>query len=260
MKNYYEILKIAPDSDDSIIRSQYRKLAMEYHPDRNPDRPDAEEKFRDIAEAYGVLSDPVKRREYDLFLKSGRHTGNTSGDGFGYSQETILRDLFQDPRFQQMFSSVLDEFQRAGLKAGPEFVKRSFFGNRGGIVIGGLFLFGRLAGPALIKRKVDQLGEPQALMRKLGRGIGKLLSGEKGEDSVRIDKANATFDQVYHLHLTAKELAEGKDVHLKVGPDKPVLRINIPAGSRPGRRLRLRGRGRKPHGDMFIVLNESENA
>lgn len=65
MSNYYEVLGVNKNATQDEIKSAYRKLAREYHPDVNPDNPEAEEKFKTIGEAYGVLSDPDKRRQYD---------------------------------------------------------------------------------------------------------------------------------------------------------------------------------------------------
>ncbi len=99
MKDYYQILGVEQDADENDIRTRYRRLAMEYHPDRNPDDPQAEEKFKEIAEAYGVLTDPVKRREYDAWKKMGGPRNQEANGGFQYSQEEILKDLFGDPSF-----------------------------------------------------------------------------------------------------------------------------------------------------------------
>ncbi len=71
MKDYYEILGVRRDASDEEIKKAYRRLALKYHPDRNPDNPEAEEMFKEIAEAYAVLSDPKKRAEYDMYGKVG---------------------------------------------------------------------------------------------------------------------------------------------------------------------------------------------
>ena len=138
MKDYYKILGVTKTTGEEELRKSYRKLAMQFHPDRNPDDPTAEEKFKEVAEAYGVLTDPVKRREYDACRANGKtysSTNQAGGDkGFTYSQEDILRDLFKDPRFQQMFNGVLHEFQRSGFRYSSKFVKKSFFGGKGGLL------------------------------------------------------------------------------------------------------------------------------
>ena len=135
MKDYYKILGVTPATSDEKLRKSYRKLAMLYHPDRNPDNPAAEEKFKEVAEAYGVLTDPVKRRAYDACRVSGKPFTNGQasggGDGFTYSQEDILRDLFKDPRFQQMFSGILREFQRSGFPIQHAIRQKKFFRRQG---------------------------------------------------------------------------------------------------------------------------------
>jgi curved DNA-binding protein len=72
-KNYYSILGVAKNSTPEAIKKQYRKLAMEYHPDQNKEDKEAEEKFKRINEAYAVLSDPKKRKQYDTFGSAGFH-------------------------------------------------------------------------------------------------------------------------------------------------------------------------------------------
>ena len=66
-KDYYKILSVAENSTDTEIKKSYRKLALEHHPDHNKNDPNSEEKFKQITESYGVLIDPLKRKEYDRF-------------------------------------------------------------------------------------------------------------------------------------------------------------------------------------------------
>jgi curved DNA-binding protein len=81
--DYYEVLGVKKDSSAQDIKKAYRKLAMKYHPDRNKGDKEAEEKFKKISEAYAVLSDPEKRKQYDTFGDSGFQQR--------YSQEDIFR-------------------------------------------------------------------------------------------------------------------------------------------------------------------------
>ncbi|KAI7835464.1 hypothetical protein COHA_010639 [Chlorella ohadii] len=86
---YYDHLGISPDADEKTIQKAYRRAALRYHPDRNPDKPDAEEKFREIAAAYEVLSDPEKRQMYDRFGEAGLNQqgggpGGPGGPGGGF--------------------------------------------------------------------------------------------------------------------------------------------------------------------------------
>ena len=256
MKNYYEILGVSKTADDEEIRKSYRKLAMEYHPDRNPDNPRAEDKFKEIAEAYGVLTDGVKRREYDAHLRAGGTQENYTS-GFSYSQEDILRDLFKDPRFQHMFQGLLREFQRSGLRANPHFLRQSFFGGKGGFFIGGLFLFGSLAGPALLKGGKKALPGGKSVLKSLGSSITNILGMRKEETQ----EAPENLDVVYQTPMSAKELTEGKLTEVvTIGANgKETLKVKIPPGSRFGQKMRLRGKGRqgkKRRGDLFLQLCE----
>src|ERR671930_2237011 len=79
-RDYYEVLGVGRDAGDQDIKSAYRKLALKYHPDRNPGDKAAEDKFKEAAEAYAVLADPEKRSLYDRF----GHAGVTSAAGAGF--------------------------------------------------------------------------------------------------------------------------------------------------------------------------------
>ncbi len=256
MKNYYQILGVEKTADEDEIRKCYRKLAMDYHPDRNPDNPGAEEKFKEIAEAYGVLTDPAKRREYDVCMAMGGNRPHNQQEGFAYSQEDILRDLFRDPRFQQMFHGILREFQRSGLRASPRFLKQSFFGGKGGFLIGGLFLFGSLAGPALLKGSKKALPGGKSIFRSIGKSIGGLLDMNRAKKKVIDDQG---FDITYQTPISREDLHQGKWTEVVMDQDKgrEVLKVKIPAGSKYGQRLRLRGKGRlgpNGRGDLFLQL------
>lgn len=88
-KDYYQILEVERGSSDDEIKKSYRKMAMKYHPDRNPDNPQAEEKFKDCAEAFDVLSDPQKKQEYDTYGTVGGNGGNPFGGG-GFNMDDIF--------------------------------------------------------------------------------------------------------------------------------------------------------------------------
>ena len=88
-RDYYEVLGVSRDADATACKRAYRKLAMQYHPDRNPDSRDAEEKFKEASEAYSVLSDPEKRARYDQF----GHAGLAGNGGFNGSD---LQDIFSE--------------------------------------------------------------------------------------------------------------------------------------------------------------------
>lgn len=85
MENYYSILDVPTTANEDQIKQAYRALAMKYHPDKNPDNKIAEEKFKRISEAYSVLSDPQKRKEYDLSMSN---PFSSSGRTYTYGQNT----------------------------------------------------------------------------------------------------------------------------------------------------------------------------
>ena len=94
-RDYYEVLGVSRTSTDQEIKSAYRKLALQHHPDRNPDNPGAEERFKECSEAYAILADSEKRARYDRFGHAGVSSG--AGGGFGGFDTTIdFQDIFGD--------------------------------------------------------------------------------------------------------------------------------------------------------------------
>ena len=95
-KDYYDILNVSKNASDSEIKSAYRKLAMKYHPDRNPDDKSAENKFKEVSEAYDVLKDREKRSAYDQFGHSA-FTNSNGGQGQGFGGFSGgFSDIFED--------------------------------------------------------------------------------------------------------------------------------------------------------------------
>ncbi len=95
-RDYYEVLQVQRNASEAEIKKAYRRLAMKYHPDRNPDDKEAEEKFKEAKEAYEVLSDAQRRAAYDQFGHAAAHQSMGGGGGGGSSFSDIFEDVFGD--------------------------------------------------------------------------------------------------------------------------------------------------------------------
>ena len=96
-RDYYEVLGVGRDADDGELKKSYRRLAMKFHPDRNPDDPDAEEKFKEASEAYEILTDSERRQAYNQFGHAGVDPSQGGGAGFGQGNfGDIFGDVFGD--------------------------------------------------------------------------------------------------------------------------------------------------------------------
>lgn len=113
-KDFYEVLGVSKNASQEEIKAAYRKLAMKYHPDRNPDNKEAEEKFKEAAEAYEMLSNPEKRKQFDQFGHGGPEMGGFGGHGMS------MDDIFTN--FEDIFGDIfggMGESKKRQKKAGP---------------------------------------------------------------------------------------------------------------------------------------------
>ncbi|GAI44487.1 unnamed protein product, partial [marine sediment metagenome] len=131
MKDYYQILRVLDSASQEEIKRAFRKLAFKYHPDTNPgNEKQAEEKFKEINEAYGVLGDKDKRQQYD-FVRRSPFAGigyDTQHKGFQYSQQNIFRGIFSN---QATLDELSRMFTQAGLRFDQDFLNRVFFKGSG---------------------------------------------------------------------------------------------------------------------------------
>lgn len=108
-RDYYDVLGVSRSANEQELKSAYRKLAMKYHPDRNPDDPEAERQFKEVSEAYEVLKDPQKRGAYDQFGHQAFEGGRGPGGGFGQDFGSSFADVFED-----LFGDIMGGARRGG--------------------------------------------------------------------------------------------------------------------------------------------------
>lgn len=273
-KDYYAVLGVPKDATAEAIKKAYRKLALKYHPDKNPGDKKAEETFKEITEAYAVLSDPEKRRQYDQFGQAGFHQR--------FSQEDIFRNFDVGDIFREFGFGTDDIFSH--LFGGPGGRGRAaFYGAGRPQAIKGQDYVMRLAIPfrqAVLggERRVDfrRDGRAEHLQVRIPAGIEagqKLRVAGKGGDSPAGGPPGDLFLEI-EVEPDPLFTREGDDLYVKVivpfsgaclgtSVDVPTLegskRIKVPAGMPSGGKIRLKGfgipaRGRGSKGDLFAVV------
>jgi curved DNA-binding protein len=270
MKDYYQILGVSSDATEDQIRKGYRRLALQHHPDRNPGDPGAEERFKEIAEAYGVLIDPAKRREYDQWRQGARVRDEAAREGSPFSREQVFEDLFGDPRFNQIFQELFGEFDRAGFRFDQRFFDQVFFGGRG-VRMRGFFFWGpvgysrvRVERPRYRERPAERPApqlQPAGALKRLGQKFGNFLKGAARAVLAGTPSSSpGAEDLSYNLTVPSERARRGSWVRIAVdrGRGKEMLRVKIPPGTRSGTRLRLKGKGRMGQGrvgDLYLTIH-----
>ncbi len=279
-EDYYKILGVKKDASEEEIKKTYRKLAMKYHPDHTKGDKTAEEKFKKISEAYAVLSDKEKRKEYDTF----------GAEGFGqrFSQEDIFRGFD--------FGDIFKEFGFGG---------SNFFGGRRGGArqtygSGSPFGFGAEQQQAQIKgadltyelpltlyevvsgakkqvtlqhqgrsEKIE-VKIPQGMvngkkLRLSGKGNPSPFGGPAGDLYIQakvIDDPNyevSGYDLYLSRDVKLSEVLLGTTLSVPT-PEGKTLNLRIPPGTKPGTKLRMTGHGlpvmkEKKKGDLYVRIN-----
>lgn len=273
MKDYYGTLGVPQDASEEDIRKAFRKLAFQYHPDKNiGHEKQAEEKFKDINEAYGVLSDTGKRQQYDMARKGVfAGTGYDSPyEGFRYSQQDIFRDAFTN---QTNLDELNRMFAQAGLRFDQDFLNRVFFsGNQmmfrvyrfGGSRPGNYSFDDELNYHANQTQVTPSGYKPNFIERwaarvtmKLGNFVLKKLFG------VQYQEPQPNLDEYHELIISLEEASRGgeKRFNYKIGKKTKKLMVRIPPGIQTGTQIRLRGMGQKngqKTGDLYLRIRLEE--
>ena len=274
-KNYYEILGVSPEAPPEEVKKAYRQLALKFHPDRNPGDRQAEERFKEISEAYGVLMDPEKRKQYDLLSRTPFGAGRKPD--FSYTQEEIFRDIFNNPMASDVFSELGREFARMGFRFDERFFDHLFFGGRGFFfVFGGpggfqysssglpqdqarnaAEIFSPILENVLVPRGVTLKGRVASwLFRK---GIGFFLRRLLPNAFPSNPGESSNLDLTYAFPLSREDVSSAttKEISLQRNGKVERLLVKIPAGIPGGTQLRLRGKGKTEGGkagDLYLKI------
>lgn len=253
-RDYYEVLGVAQTASDDEIKKAYRKVALELHPDRNPDDPDAEEKFKEASEAYEVLSDPEKRRTYDRM-------GHAGLEGGGFEGFSDIGDIFS--HFQDIFGEVFGGMGGMGSRGGFR-GRRDTGSRRGADVRTGLRI--TLEEAAFGANKEVQLTHPVPCDSCDGSGAqdGQLATCRTCGGQGQVAHARGMFllsttcPQCQGQGRVAQTPCESCRGQGEVERDRTV-KVNVPAGIDDGQTLRLAGQGQAgkmggPTGHLFVTV------
>ncbi len=265
MRDYYEVLSVARDADADAIKRAYRKLAMQYHPDRNDGSPQAAEHFKEATEAYEILRDPQKRAAYDRYGHAGVKAGAHAPGGFGFD-----------------FSDALEIFMRD-------------FGGFGDI-FGGMGGGARARGGARVRRGPDMRARIPLTLDEVATGAKKTLKvrvhevcatctgtgAEPGTTPVRCETCGGAGEvrrvqrsflgQMMTVQPCPQCGGAGERIPTPckqcggegVEPAERTIEVNVPAGVSTGDYVTLRGQGHAAprggaRGDILAILEVEED-
>lgn len=250
-RDYYEVLGVSKSASADEIKKAYRKLAIKYHPDKNPGDKGAEEKFKEAAEAYEVLSDENKKARYDQFGHAGM--GGAAGGGYGGMN---MEDIFS--QFGDIFGSGFGGFGGFGGGGRPQQVKGSNLRVRIKLTLEEIF------NGTQKTLKVKRMKLAEGVTSKTcptcnGRGVQmKVMNTVFGQMQTQ-----ATCDRCQGLGKVADKIPAGADAQGLIRTEEEVS-IKIPAGARDGIQLSIRGKGNDAPfggvpGDLLVVIEEEED-
>ena len=262
-RDYYEVLGVAKSADEKEIKKAYRKVAMKFHPDRNPDDRAAEDKFKEAAEAYEVLSDADKKARYDRYGHAGMGQGGFGGGGGHMNMEDI-------------FSQFGDIFGGGGGGGSPF---ESFFGGGGGRTRSRGQKGANLRIKVALTLEDIENGVTKKIKVKKQVGCNN-CGGSGAKDSNSLTNCNTCGGSGYVRQIKSTFLGQmqttavcpgcsgsGQSITAKCGEckgvgsklDSEMIELEIPAGVEDGMQLSMRGKGNAgknggPNGDLLINI------
>ena len=263
-RDYYEVLGVSKNATDDEIKKAYRKLAIKYHPDKNPDDKSSEDKFKDAAEAYEVLSNAEKRQRYNQFGHAG--VGGASGGGQGHGGMN-MDDIFS--QFGDIFGGGF-----------------GFGGGNGGNRGGGRRVQRGSNLRVKVKLNLKEIANGAEKKIKVNKYVGCKTCSSSGAKNGQFDtckqcNGSGVVTRVQQTILGAMQTqttcngcnGEGRIVKDKCNTchgdgivrEEEVITINMPAGVADGMQLSMSGKGNAAprggiNGDLLIVIEEEEHA
>ena len=261
-QDYYSVLSVSRDASEDQIKKAYRKLAMQYHPDRNSGDKTAEEKFKEASEAYEVLRDPQKRRTYDQFGHEGLRGGGLNANwNVDFDLSDALRTFMSEGFFGDLFGG-----NRSGGRRGSRTIRGSDLQIRLKLTLE------EVASGASKKVKIKTLARCSACNATGSRGGGRTTCNVcHGSGELR-QVSRSLFGQFINVTVCPTCNGEGqviKDVCGECNGDGRVqhekfLSVEVPAGVSAGNYMTMRNEGHVgprggPPGDVIVVFDEIEH-
>jgi molecular chaperone DnaJ len=247
--DFYETLGVDRKADDAALKAAFRKMAMQFHPDRNPGNADAERRFKEVGEAYETLKDPQKRSAYDRYGHAAFEQGNGASAGAGFGGAGGFSDIFED---------IFGDIMGGGRRRGPN--------NRGADLRYNMEVDLEEA----FSGKTAQIRVPSSITCETCDGSGarpgtKPVTCSTCQGAGRVRAAQGFFSIERTCPRCNGRGTEIKDACGKCNgagrvDQERVLSVNIPAGIEDGTRIRIAGEGEAgsrggPSGDLYIFVS-----
>ena len=261
-KDFYNILGVSKDADAAAIKAAYRSLALKYHPDKNPNNKEAEEKFKEINQAYEILKDEKKRKNYDQYGDPDGIAGTGGARTYGFrstggsaEMDDIINDFFRNAGFQTRYKNP-DISLQASITLEEAFSGKSVTSS-----------YTDASGTVKNINVNIPIGALDGLrVRVPGQGLQNNTNFPPGDLFVIVKI------QPHHMYkvigsdlfvnhtLSMVEAALGCEIEIPLLCEKTV-KVDIPAGTQPNQKMRLKGKGMPAlnnatnRGDLYIVIN-----